>query len=321
MISISSKSAIDQYLLYSLTTSRYFNKTRYSGLETHIANSYANSLLQLLRLIPAIRNLALHHTATACMVDSCLLCELGYLTDMLDKAGGMNCQASNFLKLYGSLPDAMTLGLTDEHLQTTPLTAMVQAANRYLLRNFSEAFRRLPPYSSQMEQAITTGALMAIRCGHCANEMLKPGATAVHDLVYPPKLAKHHPRARPTFSQVLKQSIERQEQTRGWCDRCKRYQQLSTRKQIQSIPKVLMINAAIHAMEHRQLWAIPNWLPREIGVIVTNGQFFCYEGQDLKVHLQRGVYDITIYELIGFVADIHGGENQQSHLVSVVNGE
>ncbi|GAM89839.1 hypothetical protein ANO11243_078780 [Dothideomycetidae sp. 11243] len=297
----------------------YFNKTKYSGLETHIANSYANPLLQLLRFVPIIRNLALHHTATSCLYDNCLLCEMGFLTDMLEKAGGMNCQASNFLKVYGNLPDAVTLGLMEE-LHNTPLTAMIQSANRYFLRSFSEAFKRLPPYSGHMEHAITTLAMTAIKCGHCNNEMLKPGATAVHDLVYPAKTVKLHPRApRPTFSQILKQSVERQEQTRGWCDRCKRYQQLSTRKTIQETPKVLMINAAIHSMDNRQLWATPNWLPHEIGVIVNNGQFFCYEGQDLRLHLQRGVYDITVYELVGFVADIQSVENQSSHLVSLVN--
>ncbi|KAF2149383.1 cysteine proteinase [Myriangium duriaei CBS 260.36] len=298
----------------------YFNKTKYSGLETHIANSYANSLLQLLRFIPVVRNLSLHHTATNCLLDNCLICEMGFLTDMLEKAAGMNCQASNFLKAYSSLPDAATLGLLEEHLHNTPLTAMIQAANRYLLRLFTDSFRRLPPTLGPTEHAITTAAMMAIRCSHCANEMLKPGATPVHDLVYPSKSVKHHPRApRPSFSQILKQSVERQEQTRGWCDRCKRYQQMSTRKTIQAIPKVLMINAAIHSLDHRQLWATPNWLPREIGVIVTNGQFFCYEGQDLKLHLQRGVYEITVYELVGLVADIHGGDNQSSHLVSLVN--
>lgn len=82
----------------------------------------------------------------------------------------------------------------------------------------------------------------------------------------------------------------------------------------------MMINAAIHGPDHKQLWATPGWLPQEIGVIVVNGQFFCYEGQDLKLHLQRGVYDITVYELVGVVADINSGENQKSHLVSLING-
>jgi len=298
----------------------YYNRTKFSGLETHIANSYTNPLLQLLRFTPIIRNLALHHTATSCLYDNCLLCEMGFLTDMLEKAAGMNCQASNLLKVYSSLSDAGSLGLLEQHTHSNPLTAMIQSANRFILKSFSDNFRQLPPHNRQMEQALTTVAWQSIRCGHCSNELLKPGETLVHDLVYPPKPLKHHPRPiRHTFSQVLKASVERQDQTRGWCDRCKRYQQLTNCKTIQSVPRVMMINAAIHTMEHKQLWSTPGWLPQEIGVIVTGGQFYCYEGQDLKLHLQRGAYDITLYELVGFVADINSGEGQKSHLVSMVN--
>lgn len=299
----------------------YYNKTKYSGLETHIVNSYANPLLQLLRFTPTIRNLALHHTATACLYDNCLLCEMGFLVDMLEKASGLNCQASNFLKVFSSLSDAATLGLLEQYAPNNPLAVMIQSMNRFLLKTFTDSFRQLPPHNRHMEQALMTGALHAVRCGHCGNEMLKPGETLVHDLVYPPKALKNFPRApRPTFCQIFKASVERQDQTRGWCDRCKRYQQLSTRKTIQSVPKVMMINAAIHNADQKQLWSTAGWLPQEIGVIINGGQFYCYEGQDLKVHLQRGVYDIMIYELVGVVADINSGENQKSHLVSLING-
>ena len=81
-----------------------------------------------------------------------------------------------------------------------------------------------------------------------------------------------------------------------------------------------MINAAVNSPEAKELWAAPGWLPDEIGVIVEGGQFFCYEGEDLRLHLQRGIHYITVYELVGLVADINGGENQASHLVSLVNG-
>jgi hypothetical protein len=32
-----------------------------------------------------------------------MFCELGFLIDMLEKAVGQNCQATNFLKTFGSL--------------------------------------------------------------------------------------------------------------------------------------------------------------------------------------------------------------------------
>ncbi|KAI9690962.1 MAG: poly(A)-specific ribonuclease [Bathelium mastoideum] len=92
---------------------------------------------------------------------------------------------------------------------------------------------------------------------------------------------------------------------------------------IQGVPTVLMINTAIdtavHSSHAKELWSLPKWLPHEIGIIVDQGQFFCFEGQDLKLHLQRGVYTIVVYELVGLVADINVGENNKSHLVSMIN--
>lgn len=82
-----------------------------------------------------------------------------------------------------------------------------------------------------------------------------------------------------------------------------------------------MLNAAVNTAEASHFWAIPNWLPEEIGIIVEGGQLFCYEGQDLGLHLQRGQHQVTVYELVGVVADINSGEHQASHLVSLVNGE
>ena len=71
-------------------------------METHIPNSYSNSLLQLFRFTPLLRNHALQHTAQACYNDICLLCQMGFLFDMLEKANGLNCQATNFLKTFSS---------------------------------------------------------------------------------------------------------------------------------------------------------------------------------------------------------------------------
>lgn len=85
--------------------SSYFNKTQYSGLQNHIVNAYANSLLQVMHYTPLIRNVALQHAATACVDEMCLLCELGFLFDMLYKAEGEACQASNFTKTLSYHPE------------------------------------------------------------------------------------------------------------------------------------------------------------------------------------------------------------------------
>ena len=84
---------------------------------------------------------------------------------------------------------------------------------------------------------------------------------------------------------------------------------------------VLMINTALKSQEAQRLWALPGWLPEEIGIMVEGGQFNCFEGEDLRLHLQRNMDVIVVYELVGLVADINSGEHQKSHLVSLINGE
>jgi PAB-dependent poly(A)-specific ribonuclease subunit 2 len=302
---------------------RYYNQTPFSGLETHITNSYANPLLQLCRFTPLIRNLALRHTASPCLFEACLLCELGFLIDMLEKAAGLNCQASNFLKTFSGLSNAVSLNLLEEFAPNVPLTSMIQQFSRFLLDKISEEYRRMVPNHSGpsiMDQVLETQARASMRCAQCANETIRGGKTFVNELVYPAKhVVKNSRGPRPTFSQILKASIERQDQTRGWCNKCNRYQQMVQRKTIQSVPGVLLLNAAIQTHEAKLLWSVPNWLPHEIGIIVDQGQFYCFEGQDLKLHLQRGVFKIMVYELIGIVADINSGEHQKPHLVACIN--
>ena len=84
---------------------RYYNKTTHSGLENDIMNCYMNPLIQVLRFTVLVRNLALHHVAGSCLSEGCLLCELGFLFDMLEKAGGTACRAMNFLKVFSSRPE------------------------------------------------------------------------------------------------------------------------------------------------------------------------------------------------------------------------
>jgi PAB-dependent poly(A)-specific ribonuclease subunit 2 len=115
--------------------------------------------------------------------------------------------------------------------------------------------------------------------------------------------------------------VERETGSKGWCSRCQRYQNLQMRKTIHSVPAVLAVNTAISTSEHRRLWATPGWLPEEIGVIVDQGQFFCFEGEDLKLHLQRGIHSITVYSLIGMVVNIESSMPQTSHMVSMINGK
>ncbi|KAL1899785.1 poly(A)-specific ribonuclease [Sporothrix stenoceras] len=306
----------------------YYNRSRYAGLENHFANSYANALLQLLRFTPTIRNLALQHAAGACLEDQCLLCELGYLCDMLQKAEGATCQATNMLKTLSSLPQAHQLRLIEEENPNTPITEMLQNLTRFLLTQIAGDFSRMLPDSTAMEDALATSGVTYMRCIACKSETKRPVSTYVNNLKYPaPQRAtsRGHKNAKTTFSQVLKMSVEQDSTTKGWCEVCKRYQTLQNRKTITSVPSVLTLNASgpqnLNYPELRRLWGTPGWLPDEIGIIVNeHGQFFCFEGEDLKLHLQRGIHAVKVYSLIGMAVSVdNGGQPAKSHLVSLVN--
>lgn len=82
----------------------------------------------------------------------CLLCEMGYLFDMLEKAEGSICQATNLLKTFGGHPQAGPLGLLEEDSPGTPLTSMLQGLNRFLAEKLIQDYRSVIPYSNAFEQ-------------------------------------------------------------------------------------------------------------------------------------------------------------------------
>ncbi|KAI5851436.1 ubiquitin carboxyl-terminal hydrolase-domain-containing protein [Morchella snyderi] len=299
----------------------YFNKTRFSGLETHIANSYMNPLLQMYKFTPLLRNLALQHTATSCTKEDCMLCQMGFLFDMLDKANGQNCQATNFLKTFSSLPTAARHGVLEEDSSGNgSLTAMIQSLNRFLLDQVSLDQRNWDSNSTLLEDAINVAATKIQRCVVCGKETRPLGDTNVTDLNYLPKLPN---KPVMTFSAIAKQSIQLDTNQKGWCDKCRRYQTQVMRKTIRKMPKILMFNATAHektanfAKDH---WSTPGWLPDEIGMVVTNSQLNIYQGDDLDTMKEKDRSGaLIVYELVGFVAEIKLEESRNSHLISFVN--
>ncbi|KAF9769330.1 poly(A)-specific ribonuclease [Fusarium sp. DS 682] len=101
---------------------------------------------------PVIRNLALQHAATSCVSEICLLCELGFLFDMLQKAEGSICQATNLLKTLSSHPQAGPLGLLEEDPHGSSLNVMLQGLTRFLLDKIVHDYRTINPSSNAMDE-------------------------------------------------------------------------------------------------------------------------------------------------------------------------
>ncbi|KAJ1922952.1 poly(A)-specific ribonuclease [Tieghemiomyces parasiticus] len=120
----------------------YYNRTQLSGLETHIANSYLNSLLQALFYLPVFTDVCVAHLALPCPAEACLLCEIGFLFRMLQDAQGANCQATNFLRVFSTIPQAAALGLLEPEQpgMETAYGSLIQAGTRFLLQQFHQAW-------------------------------------------------------------------------------------------------------------------------------------------------------------------------------------
>lgn len=294
---------------------------------------------------PLLRNLALQHVATSCLEDTCILCELGFVFDMLQKAdGGATCHATNMLTALSRNPDALRDKLIEEENKNPrPLTDLAQGLCRFLFSQTVKDFNRCPPASTTLEQALFASPqeplpietlvdkvlTMALKrshtCRNCGNKVSKDEHSRVIELLYPaPKTAVRSGKVtKTTFSQVFKMSVERETVIKGWCSTCRSYLNLDHKRtvdgNVSAVPAVLALNAAINNPEARRLWATPGWLPQEIGIIVGGQQIFCYEGQELEFHLQRAYHKITVYSLVGMVVNIEEAPPRKQHLAALIN--
>ncbi|KAG0240611.1 poly(A)-specific ribonuclease [Actinomortierella wolfii] len=400
----------------------FYNKTKFGGLETHIANSYCNALLQVLFFTPLLRALLKHHIGLACPRENCLSCELGFLFRMLEDSNGQNCQARNFLRAFSTIPQASALGLFEPEAPDakTPYSSLIQNFNRFLLEQLHQesslekpivggtlpfppsaaaTSTTVPSAAAQVSGEAADGAATAALqqqdtqqqhilhglippspvqeifgmktastnvCGHCGFEEERITYPFVLDLMWPKgpssaasnalKLSKHSSSGRSggggsgggsssasttSFAEIMRMSLCRETQSRGWCAACQQYQPATTKKTLLGAPHVLSINTGAGAGSGvtapasigRNLAADPvlasnmfidesgkdhHWLPRMFTLIIKDKDVEILEnnnGEDLD---SEGT--IATYELYSVVSSIQQA-GEVAHLVAHVKDD
>ncbi|KAI0261046.1 ubiquitin carboxyl-terminal hydrolase-domain-containing protein [Gloeopeniophorella convolvens] len=290
----------------------FFNKTDFSGLETHILNSYTNSLIQVLHYCPPIRRVAKSHVTTRCPNEHCLLCELGFVSCMLEDAKGTNCQSSNFCKTVGVLAQSVNaIELIDygRDLADTNYAHMIQTFHRFLIDHLAieeqvhpnqpALYLKILHYLSAQLHFLQSPSSLAWMVTIREKEQL----TFVVDLIYPRK-----PGAENDFASTLQASLLRQMSHKATCQNCKLVRAFDSSRSVATsdLPPILAVNANVYnegTMEH--------WLD-------TRKQKFL--STTVELHGSAGEVEDPIsitYDLRAMVVQVLSKE-KRSHLVAIV---
>ncbi|KDR81497.1 hypothetical protein GALMADRAFT_239478 [Galerina marginata CBS 339.88] len=249
----------------------FYNKTDFSGLETHILNSYTNSVIQVMHYLRPIRQFAKGHITINCPREHCLLCELGFVSRMLEDAHGTNCQASNFCKTVGVLAQASNaIELMDYGREGAEVdyAQKIQTFHRFLIDHLSSEGSSLHqntpvlpsgthlPYQvvSPITQLLGMVGQNVIICSNCKGIREKRHLTHIVDLIYPKKS--------PTnpdfldFGGVLRSSLFRQITHKATCQLCKQFSTFASQRSTSSnqLPPVLAVNASVYSDESFSFW-------------------------------------------------------------------
>ncbi|KAA1471282.1 PAB-dependent poly-A-specific ribonuclease subunit PAN2 [Dentipellis sp. KUC8613] len=304
----------------------FYNRTEFSGLETHILNSYTNPLVQVMHYITPIRRLARSHITTNCPREHCLLCELGFVVRMLEDARGTNCQASNFCKTVGVLAQSSNaIELIDYGRDSIDMdhSHMIQSFHRFLIDHLSSEGNTFPhnpvllpspnasplsPAAAPITQLLGLDGKSIIVCQHCKAVRDKENMTHIVDLVYPRKGVGSDSSPRVDFESLLHASLVRQMSHKATCQTCKQFSNFESRRSIPSrdLPPFLALNANVFSEENLDVW--------------QDSRKQTFLRPRVEIHGQQDGTDdpeAVTYELRSMIVKVVA-KDKRSHLVAII---
>eukprot|EP00051_Salpingoeca_urceolata_P017489 m.238457 g.238457 ORF g.238457 m.238457 type:complete len:1258 (+) comp18968_c0_seq2:2845-6618(+) len=269
----------------------HYNQTNLCGLEIHIPNAYCNSMLQVLYFLAPFRAACSNHY---CDSEHCLACELGFLFHMLDQRPARNCQATNFLRSFRTIPQATALGLIlnegSAESAKADLSGLIQSWHRFVLSQVDFDMRKAATFmgakgsssgshhhhhkgrrgkDKQAAAAATSvddatsvvtdlwGSTVVSEsvCQACKHKTSKPVQPNLFTLQTPEGLVDDDEALQAyTFSNLLVQSLQQERQTQAWCEGCSEYKLTTQRRQVKALPNILALNCGIETDGDRQFW-------------------------------------------------------------------
>lgn len=163
------------------------------------------------------------------------------------------------------IAEALGLFESDTPDRQTSYSMLMQNFTRFILEQLHqesntpgsnplicESFRQEPEAPSTIQQLFGLQTMSQSTCSSCHNEVTRITYPFVVDMLYPKK--QDQKLRKRSFTSILKGSMYRENQTKAWCSECRQYQPTTTKKVIQGLPGVLMINSGAGSSDEATIW-------------------------------------------------------------------
>lgn len=225
---------------------KYNKSALFCGLENALPNVYVNAAVQVLYFSPPLRRAIGGH---ACERQWCISCELGFLFHMFDLGGaGMACEAGNFTRAFMTMANAGALGLLDGP-HALPLSQRIENFSRYLLEQLHQ--------DDQSDEGSMVSNLFGTET--VSHGMFTPSKTIwerrsrpfQHTLTYEDGDIKSN----SSFCETLERSFSQDlEPTRAFCEATGQFETMTQRRDIRSLPNLLLIGCNTKASQYEEFW-------------------------------------------------------------------
>lgn len=307
----------------------YYNQTGglFCGLENHLDNSYANSLIQIYRFLPIFYSVVTGGlleewlpNSSEVIIDqenpqgSSVLNELGYLFDMMHKAGGRNVSINNFSLILSGSPVAKAHGLVVEDdgksLNARELQMLLVTFNKFLVesvindyaKQFGLFLQDMTSMHYELNIYTNTGELIERQKGSQATlDLMTPPANALnrlggHGATYTPPQAAHSKRNYSLLT-YLEYSLN---QSKVLPPSNLNPYPLDVKQTLTKLGPILLINIPFTAQEYELLRHYKKWLVPEFYTTVGNNQKVNFKL--VVTHLNQPT---DKYELLGYSCQIN----------------
>jgi PAB-dependent poly(A)-specific ribonuclease subunit 2 len=245
---------------------KFYNTTRFAGLENNLPNCYCNSLLQVLYFTYPFCIELLRCTPDP-NFEFCIRDELSFLVYMLRQAQGhdLPCQAQNLMRALMQSQDALNIGVLSSTMDTQicrstreieadvnkeqSLFRRIQTLFRFLCEHLHKEELELKKLKSSSDYKTLAKGVFGFTVS-VINKCTKGHVSIKDSLYFQTSLhLPKDPEDNTKFVELVQASLMSENSLRAWCASCNTYTPMSQKRIASSLPNVLAINCNIKNLQ------------------------------------------------------------------------